>query len=32
MIEIFLNIPIELQILVLFSLISYAWFILKSHK
>ena len=32
MIEIFLNIPKELQILVLFSLISCAWFILKGNK
>jgi len=32
MIEIFLNIPIELQSLVLFGLISCAWFILKGNK
>jgi hypothetical protein len=32
MIEIFLNSPIELQVLVLFGLIGGTWFILKGNK
>jgi hypothetical protein len=32
MIEIFLNTPKELQILVLFGIITISWFVLKGHK
>jgi len=32
MIEIFLNSPIELQVLVLFGIIAVAWFAIKDNK
>jgi|7_EtaG_2_1085326.scaffolds.fasta_scaffold28801_5 uncharacterized protein YneF (UPF0154 family) len=32
MIELFLNLPIELQILILFGLIGGAWFVIKGNN